>query len=414
MAKVDGKGITNRAVKDSAFTAYFGEPENACKLYAALGDGEVSPEDIAYVTLDGVLFIARKNDLAFTVKNRVLVISEHQSTLNENMPLRDLLYLGRTLEKLLDERMIYRRRLFQIPTPEFYVFYNGDEPCPPEKILRLSDAFLDQTEHPMVELIVKVININLPSGHKLLKDCRPMYEYSWFIQRIKDYLGAGWVRDEAITQAVKDCMEEGILTEFMREHGSEVVNMLYTQWNYDDAVAVEREEAYEDGRLAESRQVIYSFLKQLGEIPEDIRSSIEREQDSEVLKKWYMTAPRIKSFEEFRIFIGGQRQNASEVVNMLHTQWNYDDAVAVEREKAYEDGLSKGREEGLTRGRIAEARQVMYTFLEQLGEIPDDIRSRIEGEQDSEVLKKWYTAAPLMKSFAEFRENMCDRDNNGD
>lgn len=321
MIKQEEKTIANRKVKDSAFTAYFGEPENACKLYAALGDGEVSPEDITYVTLEGVLFIARKNDLAFTVKNRVLVISEHQSTINENMPLRDLLYLGRTLEKLLDERMIYRRRLFQIPTPEFYVFYNGDEPCPPEKIMRLSDAFLDKTEHPMVELKVKVININLPSGHRLLRDCRPMYEYSWFIQRIKDYLGAGWIRDEAITQAVRDCKEEGILTEFMREHGSEVVNMLYTQWNYDDAVAVEREEAYEEGlnrgrtegitkgvtegiakgRLAESRQVIYTFLDHLGEIPQDIRSRIESEQDAKVLKQWYTAAPGVKSFEEFRL-----------------------------------------------------------------------------------------------------------------
>ncbi len=58
----------------------------------------------------------------------------------------------------------------------------------------------------MLELEVKVININLPSGHKLLKECRPMYEYSWFIQRIKEYLTTGWTRDTAITQAVKDCM----------------------------------------------------------------------------------------------------------------------------------------------------------------------------------------------------------------
>ncbi|MDE5893998.1 MAG: hypothetical protein K2H45_13850, partial [Acetatifactor sp.] len=66
----------------------------------------------------------------------------------------------------------------------------------------LSEAFLEKTEHPMVELEVKMININLPSGHKLLKECRPMYEYSWFIQRIKEYLTAGWIRDAAIIQAV--------------------------------------------------------------------------------------------------------------------------------------------------------------------------------------------------------------------
>ncbi|MBO5282812.1 MAG: hypothetical protein J6B43_06780, partial [Lachnospiraceae bacterium] len=110
MEKNRGKYASNREVKDSAFTAYFKEPENACQLYAALGEEEVSPEDITYVTLEGVLFIVRKNDIAFTVKIRVLVFSEHQSTINENMPLRHLIYLGRTLEKLIDERSMYRQK----------------------------------------------------------------------------------------------------------------------------------------------------------------------------------------------------------------------------------------------------------------------------------------------------------------
>ncbi len=74
-----------------------------------------------------------------------------------------------------------------------------------------------------------------------------MYEYSWFIQRIKDYQMDGWTRDAAITQAVKDCQKEGVLVEFMKKHGSEVANMLYTQWNWDDAMAAEREEAYAEG-----------------------------------------------------------------------------------------------------------------------------------------------------------------------
>lgn len=104
--------------------------------------------------------------------------------------------------------------------------------------------------------------------------------------------------------------------------------MLYEQWNYDEAVSVEREEAFEDGReagkvigiaigiaegIAEGRavgiaegiiegerQVIYNFLEHLGKIPEDIRKSIEVEQDGEILKKWCMAAPGVKSFEEFR------------------------------------------------------------------------------------------------------------------
>ena len=100
MGKNDLKEISNRETKDSAFTAYFGKAENAAQLYTALSGETVSPEDVRFTTLEGVLFVARKNDLAFTVQNRVLVISEHQSTINENMPLRSAIYYGRTMEKL--------------------------------------------------------------------------------------------------------------------------------------------------------------------------------------------------------------------------------------------------------------------------------------------------------------------------
>ena len=238
---------SNREVKSSAFTTYFSDPQNAAQLYSALEGVEVSPEDIHFTTLEGVLFVARKNDMAFTVKNRVLVISEHQSTVNNNMPLRNVIYYGRTMEKLIDPKTLYRRKLVTIPTPEFYVFYNGDEPYPAEKVMKLSDAYLDKSKAPMLELTVKVININLPENHALLSQCRPLYEYSWFIQRIKDYMADGMNRDSAITQTIKDCEREGIMVDFVRKHGTEAVNMLFTQFNLDDAMEVRYEEGVEDG-----------------------------------------------------------------------------------------------------------------------------------------------------------------------
>ena len=143
-----------------------------------------------------------------------------------------------------------------------------------------------------------------------------MYEYSWFIQQIKDYLAAGWSRDDAIAQAVRDCLDEGIMAEFMQEHGAEAVNMLYTQWNWDDAMEVEREEAYEDGveagkaagmaagqtlgDLNRSRQDILDLLEDLGEIPEDIQSRIHTEEDTKTLRRWLKAAANAVSFEAFR------------------------------------------------------------------------------------------------------------------
>ena len=276
---------SNREVKSSAFTTYFSDPQNAAQLYSALEGVEVSPEDIHFTTLEGVLFVARKNDMAFTVKNRVLVISEHQSTVNNNMPLRDVIYYGRTMEKLIDPKTLYRRKLVTIPTPEFYVFYNGDEPYPAEKVMKLSDAYLDKSKAPMLELTVKVININLPENHALLSQCRPLYEYSWFIQRIKDYMADGMNRDSAITQTIKDCEREGIMVDFVRKHGTEAVNMLFTQFNLDDAMEVRYEEGVEDGiEKGIERGELLKLIQQVqrkqqkGLSIEDIAADLEEEQ----------------------------------------------------------------------------------------------------------------------------------------
>ena len=74
-----------------------------------------------------------------------------------------------------------------------------------------------------------------------------LYEHSWFIQKIKEYIASGDPRDDAIIRAVKDREREGILAEFVREHGSEAVNMLFTQFNMEDALEVRYEEGFEDG-----------------------------------------------------------------------------------------------------------------------------------------------------------------------
>jgi len=288
-AENNATDISNREVKSSAFTTFFSNPKNAAALYSALEGVNVSPEDIKYATLEGILFITRKNDLAFTVKNEVLIISEHQSTINENMPLRDAIYYGRTQEKLLSNpKAVYRQKRIMIPTPKFFVFYNGKAPFPSEKIMKLSDSYLEKADPPMLELIVKVININLPNKHKLLEQCRPLYEYSWFIQKVKDYEDMGHNRNTAITQAIRDCKRADIMADFMNEHGSEVANMLFGEYDEELAKEVAREEGYEDGfedgfedgaKCGELQTLIQIITKKLakGKNPKKIADELETE-----------------------------------------------------------------------------------------------------------------------------------------
>ncbi|MDR3001716.1 MAG: hypothetical protein LBU89_10680, partial [Fibromonadaceae bacterium] len=70
--------------------------------------------------------------------------------------------------------------------------------------------------------------------------------YEEFISVIRDNLKSMNLRD-AIRVAIRDCISRNILVYFLKRHGSEVENMLLTEWNWDDAKSVWQEEARETG-----------------------------------------------------------------------------------------------------------------------------------------------------------------------
>ena len=178
--------ISNRKYKDSVFVDLFSEDEKAkenfLSLYNALHGTELKDtKQLKNVRLDQVLYMSFYNDVSYLVENKIIVLAEHQSTINPNMPLRCLEYISRLYETIFESKEKYSRRLLHIPRPEFYVFYNGEEPFPCNKTLKLSDAFIERIEDSSLELIVKVININQQNHHPLLKNCQTMYEYTVFV-----------------------------------------------------------------------------------------------------------------------------------------------------------------------------------------------------------------------------------------
>jgi hypothetical protein len=246
----------NREYKDSVFSWLFSEPGILRELYGALAGVPVDPAlPITINTLEGVLFKARMNDISFEIGHRLVILLEHQSTINENMPLRILLYIARIYEVLTAKRDIYREKRIPLPFPEFIVLYNGAAPYPDESVLRLSDAFADPGGLSLsggnflpLELAVKVFNINRGHNEGILKRSKTLGAYSFFIATVREYEQRVKSRDEAMKLAVKECIEKGILREFLEVHGTEVINMLLTEWNWDDALAVREEEGRMEGR----------------------------------------------------------------------------------------------------------------------------------------------------------------------
>ena len=246
----------NRQYKDSVFNMYMtSNPAYLIESYNAIqGENYALNTPIEINTLKDVLYKGKVNDLSFSLDNRYIVLYEHQATINKNMPVRVLLYLGRLLEKLLDRKSLYREKQIPLMTPEFIVLYNGQKPYPDISYMRLSDAFISQTHKnegepaPSVELVVKVINIGYGHNKSILEKSKPLQDYSIFTYKVQEYKDRGLLLQEAIRQAVIYCRENDIMQPFLTDNSSEVENMLLTDSNWDEAMEVAKEEAWKDGR----------------------------------------------------------------------------------------------------------------------------------------------------------------------
>lgn len=215
------------------FRAYFKEPKNFMQLCNAVTNLSLKAEELRETTVEEILFNNLRNDVSFSAGNHCFVFFEHQSTRNFNMPLRMLFYLSLLYQGQVPGDSIYREKLIKLPAPKFFVFYNGKEPCPEESILKLSDAF--SMAGGDIELTVKVYNINYNKNFRLISECRPVHDYSVFVDRVETNRARGMNRDEAIIEAIRRCIDNDIMREFLETHRWEVFKMVNLWWNEADA-----------------------------------------------------------------------------------------------------------------------------------------------------------------------------------
>lgn len=296
-------GKVSRTYKDSVFVDLFYEDESAeqneIALYNALHD-EPLPEgtEIQKIRVEDVIYMNFKNDISFGVGGKLLVFGEHQSTINENMPLRSLLYVGRAYEQLVPAKKRYKKNRVLLPKPEFYTFYNGEEKWTKEKVMRLSDAYLESDGEPMLDLKVKVININPNEHHEILQKCPILNEYSQFVDIVRKHQKNG--EKNAFQNAVAECIEQGILADYLLRKGSEAVNMLIAEYDYDLDIQVQREEAMEEGIIQGKIDAILELLEELGTVSDELKSQISKENNLDILKKWLKLAAKADSVESFQ------------------------------------------------------------------------------------------------------------------
>lgn len=221
--------------KDGIFRSLFNNEDELRKLYNALS-GKNYPDDtpIEIVTLDNVIFNELKNDIAFLLDDRFIILTEHQSTLSPNLPLRMFCYLAREYEKLSYTKAVYSYRPVIIPTPELYVFYNGTQDAPKEWEMKLSDTFSVKCD---------TISAEAAKSHDL---------------------------HAAVKETVRECIRKGILAEYLMKQRGDIMSILEVDLTLEERDAIRMEDGYafgvEDGiaqgRRDEQKSVILQMLKE--------------------------------------------------------------------------------------------------------------------------------------------------------
>ena len=243
------KTTVKRDYKSRMFTMIFKDKKELLKLYNAVGQRDYKdPELLTINTLENAIYMSMQNDLSFIIDSR-LSLYEHQSTYNPNLPLRFLLYLSELCEKMIIGKNVYGTKVIQIPAPKFIVFYNGKEERPEREVIKLSDAYMVQDEEVSLELMVDVLNINVGYNKELMGACKTLGDYSEYVSRVREY-AKEMSTEDAVDRAIDACIREDILREFLERNRAEARAMSIYEYDQEEHIRLEREDAFEDGRKA--------------------------------------------------------------------------------------------------------------------------------------------------------------------
>ena len=189
------------------------------------------------------------------------------------MGLRFLLYIAQLYELSMDKKAMYKTKKMSIANPEFYMIYNGKDDYPEKSIVKLSDLFKVQGNGGNnLELIVTVYNMNKGHNKKIMGRSKTLNEYAGFVAKVREQTEVGLELTEALKKAVENCVKEGILREFLQKYGGDIVNILYREFNMDEAKEVWAEEAREEiaEKMLSDNEPMSKIIKYTGLTEENI------------------------------------------------------------------------------------------------------------------------------------------------
>ena len=104
---------------------------------------------------------------------------------------------------------------------------------------------------------------------------------------------------DAVERAVQECIEEGILADFLQKNRAEVVDMSLFEYTVDEHLKWVAKENLEDGIAIGKAEFILEILNDLGPVSSELSQMIMAEKRAEVLSSWLKLAVKADDLAVF-------------------------------------------------------------------------------------------------------------------
>ncbi len=295
----------NTEYRSDVFCMLLQNPEYALNVYNSMNNSDyTNPEELKIYLLENGISLSIRNDASFIICNH-LCVYEHQGSYNPNMAIRELIYFVNLIMRMVHEKKIniYGHKKIKIPRPQFVVFYNGVEERPERETYKLSDLLEEADEEPQIELICEAININPNKNTGLKKKSYVLEGYCIFVEKVRKLKQEGMELENALDQAIKECIEEHVLEDFFRQRGDEVKKMTVLDFTFERRIELEkrdaRAEGEEYGRAIGKAEDVLELLAELGAISPKLKEQILNQKDDATLSRWLKYAAKAESIADF-------------------------------------------------------------------------------------------------------------------
>lgn len=253
--RIKDQEVAKHTIKDSLFTNLFQDKKYLFQLYQALHpeDHDTTEDELTDITIHNILTNDIYNDVGFFVGEKLLILTESQSSWTVNIAVRILIYLMVTYQDYIKKtkQNVYGSKKVKLPKPELYVIYTGDRKTQPEHI-SLSDEFFDG-QSDFLDAKIKVLYGS--DKNDIIS------QYVTFTKVYDEQMKLHGRTRKAISETIRICKDKNVLREYLEEREKEVVSIMLAMYDEKEILMDYIESERYDAKKQADKQAAAKMLQ---------------------------------------------------------------------------------------------------------------------------------------------------------